>query len=69
MRHGTVHLLIFICFATCFYSCRSPRSVTQKTVTEATGEEAKTLHRLLEIGKMEEENKMEKTIGKLTKEI
>ena len=42
MRHGTVHLLIFICFATCFYSCRSPRSVTQKTVTEATGEEKQT---------------------------
>lgn len=42
MRHGTVHLLIFICFATCFYSCRSPRFVTQKTVTEATGEEKQT---------------------------
>ena len=39
MRHGIVHLLIFICFAACFYGCRSSRSVTRKTVTEATGEE------------------------------
>ena len=42
MRHGIVHLLIFICFAACFYGCRSPRSVTRKTVTEATGEEKQT---------------------------
>ncbi len=31
-----------ICFAACFYGCRSPRSVTRKTVTEATGEEKQT---------------------------
>lgn len=43
MRHGIVHLLIFICFAACFYGCRSSRSVTRKTVTEATGEENKQL--------------------------
>ena len=43
MRHGIVHLLILICFAACFYGCRSPRSVTRKTVTEATGEENKQL--------------------------
>ena len=43
MRHGIVHLLILICFAACFYDCRSPRSVTRKTVTEATGEENKQL--------------------------
>ena len=42
MRHGIVHLLILICFAACFYGCRSPRSVTRKTVTEATGEEKQT---------------------------
>lgn len=42
MRHGIVHLLIFICFAACFYGCRSSRSVTRKTVTEATGEEKQT---------------------------
>ena len=42
MRHGIVHLLIFICFAACFYGCRSPHSVTRKTVTEATGEEKQT---------------------------
>lgn len=42
MRHGIVHLLIFICFAACFYGCRSSRSVTRKTVTEATGEETQT---------------------------
>lgn len=42
MKHGIVHLLIFICFAACFYGCRSPRSATRKTVTEATGEEKQT---------------------------
>ena len=42
MRHGIVHLLILSCFAACFYGCRSPRSVTRKTVTEATGEEKQT---------------------------
>ena len=58
MRHGIVHLLIFICFAACFYGCRSSRSVTRKTVTEATGEEAKTLHRVLEIGKFASEDEI-----------
>ena len=28
-------------------------------MTETTGKEAKTLHRLLEIGKIEDENKLE----------
>ena len=26
MKHGIIHLLIFICFAACFYGCRSSRS-------------------------------------------
>ncbi|MCS2865606.1 hypothetical protein NXW13_18550 [Bacteroides thetaiotaomicron] len=42
MKHGIIHLFIFICFAACFYGCRSPRSATRKTVTEATGEEKQT---------------------------
>lgn len=46
MRHGIVHLLILICFAACFYGCRSPRSVTRKTVTEATGEEKQTITKI-----------------------
>ncbi|MCS3229984.1 hypothetical protein NXW89_10235 [Bacteroides thetaiotaomicron] len=35
------YLFLFV-FAACFYGCRSPRSVTRKTVTEATGEEKQT---------------------------
>ena len=36
----------------------APTGRAAKRMTEATGEEAKTLHRLLEIGKIEEEGKM-----------
>lgn len=36
----------------------APTGRAAKRMTETTGEEAKTLHRLLEIGKMEEEGKM-----------
>ena len=42
MKHEIIHLLILICFAACFYGCRSHRSVTRETVTEATGEEKQT---------------------------
>lgn len=42
MKHGIIHLLIFICFAACFYGCRSSRSVIRETVTEAIGEEKQT---------------------------
>lgn len=42
MKNGIIHLLILICFAACFYGCRSHRSVTRETVTEATGEEKQT---------------------------
>ena len=34
--------LFFICFAACFYGCRSSRSVIRETVTEAIGEEKQT---------------------------
>jgi len=37
----------------------APTGRAAKRMTETTGEEAKTLHRLLEIGKVEEENKIE----------
>ena len=37
----------------------APTGRAAKRMTETTGKEAKTLHRLLEIGKMEEENKIE----------
>ncbi len=36
----------------------APTGRAAKRMTETTGEEAKTLHRLLEIGKMQEENKI-----------
>ena len=42
MKNGIIHLLILIYFAACFYGCRSHRSVTRETVTEATGEEKQT---------------------------
>lgn len=37
----------------------APTGRAAKRMTETTGEEAKTLHRLLEIGKVEEDNKLE----------
>ena len=37
----------------------APTGRAAKRMTETTGKEAKTLHRLLEIGKMEDENKIE----------
>lgn len=37
----------------------APTGRAAKRMTETTGEEAKTLHRLLEIGKVEEENKID----------
>ena len=39
----------------------APTGRAAKRMTEATGKEAKTLHRLLEIGKIEEEGKIEST--------
>lgn len=39
----------------------APTGRAAKRMTEATGKEAKTLHRLLEIGKIEEEGKLEST--------
>lgn len=42
MKYGIVHLLILICFAACLYGCRSHRTVTRETVTEATREEKQT---------------------------
>lgn len=42
MRHGIVHLLVFICFAACFYGCRTHRTVTRETATETKGEEKQT---------------------------
>ena len=43
MRHGIVHLLIFICFAACFYGCRSPRSVTRKRLQKQLEKKNKQL--------------------------
>ena len=42
MKHGILHLFIFICLSACFCSCRSHRSVTRETVTSSTGEEKQT---------------------------
>lgn len=43
MRHGIVHLLILICFAACFYGCRSPRSVTRKRLQKQLEKKNKQL--------------------------
>lgn len=43
MRHGIVHLLIFICFAACFYGCRSPHSVTRKRLQKQLEKKNKQL--------------------------
>ena len=42
MKHGILHLFIFICLSACFCSCRSHRSVTRETVTSSTGEKKQT---------------------------